>query len=792
MLVDERDRQWVAQHLRPLVGLEAVSSGGDGGRVEAFAAWRRFVEALAEEGPTVLVFEDIHWADEGLLDFIDLVADRAGAVPLLLVCTARPELFERREHWGGGKSNANTISLTPLSDEDTARLVGGLLDQSLLPAEVQQPLLAHAGGNPLYVQEYVRMLQDRDVLVHDAGGWKLVGDVAGLPESLKGIIAARLDTLSAEEKVLLQDAAVVGKTAWIGAVCALTERNTWQAEELLHTLERKQLVHRVRRSSIEGETEFQFGHALTRDVAYSQIRRADRAQKHEAAAQWIEHLAAGRDDKAELLADHYTQALSLRGAMGEPTSPIAPQALAAFTEAATQAAATHAHLAAARYFEAALGLAAPQDDLQRAALLLGQANALFDGETATPDLLEAAIPAQLTVGDWDAAAQIERMLGRWYQESGADGENAEEHLTRAAAYAARVPPSDTMCMIAYDQAFRLVTSGEQANALALVNQMIPLAEEGGLAIGRALLLIWRGCARVDLGDYDGVADMYEAAETLAEHAHARTSAAYGNLADTLQGLGDLNAVDDAYRKAAEWATRFALPSYMTWIASERAYQAYHAADWDTADRLLTQAAASEPSPFDSHHIRFVRAHLDLGRGDTTAASQAAAAVVLYSEGAENDDFLYMGLALEARCTHTAGNRQASADACDRLLTRFHENAAAGGGALIVVCEIALILVEANRHDDIRNAALKLPEICRWREALLLTADTRYAEAAALYTQIGSHPLAADAHLLAAHQASTEGRTTDATLHTQAVLAFAEQTGAVLYRRQAEQLAAASA
>ena len=275
---------WVARQLRPLVGLDAVTSGGEASQVEAFAAWRRFVEALAENRPTVLVFEDIHWADDALLDFIDLIADRAGAVPLLIVCTARPELFERREHWGGGKPNAQTISLTPLSDDDTARLVGGLLDQALLPAEVQRALLERAEGNPLYAQEYVRMLQDRELLVRE-GGWRtLAGDVVDLPESLHGIIAARLDTLNPDEKALIQDAAVVGKTAWVGAVCALTERSAWQAEELLHGLERKQLLQRVRRSSIQGETEFQFGHALTKDVAYSQIRRADRAQKHEAAA----------------------------------------------------------------------------------------------------------------------------------------------------------------------------------------------------------------------------------------------------------------------------------------------------------------------------------------------------------------------------------------------------------------------------------------------------------------------------------------------------------------------------
>jgi class 3 adenylate cyclase len=239
VLVDEQVRDWVVRRLRTLVGLETtMPAAGEGGRGEAFGAWRRFFEALAEQGPTVLVFEDLHWADDALLDFVDLLADRAGAVPLLIVCTARPELLERRQHWGGGKANATTISLTPLSPDDTARLVGELLHQPLLPAEVQQALLERAEGNPLYAQEYVRMLQDRGLLAQGDGGWALTGQVEGLPESIHGIIAARLDTLSAQERGLLRDAAVVGRTAWLGAVRALTERSAWEAEELLQGLER--------------------------------------------------------------------------------------------------------------------------------------------------------------------------------------------------------------------------------------------------------------------------------------------------------------------------------------------------------------------------------------------------------------------------------------------------------------------------------------------------------------------------------------------------------------------------
>ena len=623
-------------------GWRRASSGGDGGRVEAFAAWRRFVEALAEQSPTVLVFEDIHWADDGLLDFIDLLADRAGAVPLLIACTARPELFERRPGWSGGKTNAHTVSLTPLSDDDTARLVGGLLDQSLLPAEVQQPLLQQAGGNPLYVQEYVRMLQDRGVLVREAGGWALTGEVGDVPESLKGIIAARLDTLSADEKALLEDASVVGKTAWIGAVCALSARSTWEAEELLHGLERKQLVRRARRSSIAGETEFQFGHALTGDVAYSHIRRADRAHKHEAAALWIEQLAGERDDKAELLADHYSQALSLRETMGESTDAIAARAVAAFTEAARQAAATYAYVAAARQYEAALALTQPSDVRKHAMLLLGHATALFNTETATPEILQAAIDAQVTVEDWDAAAQAERMLGGWYQHSAADGEQGDLHRTRAAAYAARMPPSDTMCMIAYDQAFGLVIGGEPAQALTLVNQMIPLAEQAHLTVGRALLVTWRGQARIALGDAEGLTDARDAADTLAQEAHPRTIAAYANLADALRGLGRMAEADTAYASADHWSTRFALPTYTSWVLSERAFQAYHAALWIEADDLLTEAKLTDHNAFDETVANKTRGRMLLARGDTEAALQEAAATVAYGEASRNDDLLFLG------------------------------------------------------------------------------------------------------------------------------------------------------
>jgi class 3 adenylate cyclase len=182
------DVEWVVSHLRPLVG----QGDAGGSQEEAFAAWRRFFEALAEEHALVLMFEDIQWADDGLLDFIEHLTDWATDVPLFILCTARRELLERRPTWGGGKVNAATIALAPLTDEETARLIWAL------GAETPQELLERCGGNPLYAEQYVRMLAER-------------GTTEALPESVQGIIAARLDSLPAEEKVVLQDAAVVGK-----------------------------------------------------------------------------------------------------------------------------------------------------------------------------------------------------------------------------------------------------------------------------------------------------------------------------------------------------------------------------------------------------------------------------------------------------------------------------------------------------------------------------------------------------------------------------------------------------
>ena len=169
LVPDASEARWVETQLRRLVGVSAEEEGGGDRRDEAFAAWRRFFEALAERLPAVLVFEDLHWADDNLLDFVDYLVDWATDSPLLVLGTARPELLERRPGWGGGKSNATTTSLSPLSEQDTARLISSLLEETVMPAEKQALLLSRAGGNPLYAEEYARMVAERGIASHGRG-----------------------------------------------------------------------------------------------------------------------------------------------------------------------------------------------------------------------------------------------------------------------------------------------------------------------------------------------------------------------------------------------------------------------------------------------------------------------------------------------------------------------------------------------------------------------------------------------------------------------------------------------
>ena len=400
VLADTGDANWVESQLRSLVGLSAESSSATTVAI-GLRRLARFLEAMAEQRPLVVVFEDLHWADESLLDFVDELVDWVTDVPLLAVATARPELLERRPGWGGGKLNATTLALPPLSEEQTALLIAQLLERSVLAADSQQALLERAGGNPLYAEQFAELFLERGST-----------DELGLPETLQGIIAARLDGLADTEKDLLRDAAVIGKVFWASAV-----RNGSDAPTTLHSLERKGFVRRQKRSSVEGETEFAFAHALVRDVAYGQIARADRAQKHRRRRRVDRGPRAPgrprRDACPPLAVGVRARLVRRRG--GCASSQV--NARLALREAGDRAAALNAYLTAERYYAEALALWPDADPSARTSCFGELGHSTLRGDDRRQDALEEARDALLAVGEAEPAAEAEAFLahGAWYR-----------------------------------------------------------------------------------------------------------------------------------------------------------------------------------------------------------------------------------------------------------------------------------------------------------------------------------------------------------------------------------------
>ena len=258
----------------------------------------------------MLVQEDIHWADDGLLEFLEYLA-RWAEGPILVLCLARHELLERRSAWGGGIPNAASIVLEPLDATESAQLVDGLLAGGL-PSELRDRVVALADGNPLFTEELVRMFVDRGVVRFADDTWQLARPVeeVEIPGSIQAVLAARLDGLPAAEKRAAQNASVVGRIFWDALIAHLARQGASDTGEVLRRLRVKELVVPRSPSALAGAAEFGFRHVLIRDVAYESLPKRDRAAKHLDVARWAESTMADRQDEmVELLAAHYLAAL---------------------------------------------------------------------------------------------------------------------------------------------------------------------------------------------------------------------------------------------------------------------------------------------------------------------------------------------------------------------------------------------------------------------------------------------------------------------------------------------------
>jgi class 3 adenylate cyclase/tetratricopeptide (TPR) repeat protein len=585
------ERQWLESRLAPLLGLagDMEARAGTPEQAEAFTAWRRFLEAVAARRPLVMVLEDLHWADDALLAFVRHLGEEARDVPLLVVATARPELFDRQP------DRAATISLAPLSDADTARLIAALLGQAVAPDGAHTTLLGRIGGNPLYAEQVCRMLDDQGLLERDDHSVRVTAAETVLPDSVQAVIAARLDTLAPERRSLLQDAAVVGTVFWSGALGAIDGRDPAGATADLQELARRAFIRPVRASSVAGEAEYAFWHNLTREVAYGQLPRTARVAKHRAVAAWIEEVAGDRvADHAELLAHHYLTALELaRAARATEEAAALHDPACRFLVLAGDRAMTLDVARADSHYQRALSLL-PAAHPGRARALEKAAEAAQQAGRATQAsaLLAEAIAGFEAGGDHlgagEAMARQARVL--WYR-----GETARSRrlVADAIAMLEREAPGPGLADAYLEMGKEVWTSGRPAEALEWLQQAMDLAERAGADDIRQRALQYRGCARDEIGDLGGLQDVRESVELGLRLGLGRgTALAYGNLGAELFELEGPAAGMRAMEAGLALCEQRAITEVAHWLSVSVVECLFDLGRWDDAlglaERLLAR------------------------------------------------------------------------------------------------------------------------------------------------------------------------------------------------------------
>jgi len=651
---DTDEARWLEARLAPLVGAE--SDGVAASREESFTAWRRYVEEMAARYPCVLVVEDLHWADDALLDFLEHLLDWSAPVPLLLLCTARPELFERRSAWGGGKRNATTISLSPLTRDDAGRLLQVLLERSVLPAETQTLLLERTGGNPLYAEQFARMLAEREG----------VDDVA-VPETVHALVAARLDTLRPELKSLLHDAAVVGRVFWTGALAALEGRSRDDVRRDLNELVHREFVRPVRVSSIEGEDELSFWHALMRDVAYQQIPRAPRADKHVGAARWVEGIAGERlEDHAGILAYHYGEAYDLARAAGVERPEVAERLRRALVLAGDRAMQLDAE-AAERYFRRAVELAHDRP-AERAAAQAKLAHTLNTRGHAQEAMAayEEAIPVLLETDEVAAGIALTRLSSAAW--SRGEMERTRDTALRSIEVLARHPGPELVR--AYGSAaLSEAIAGRYDEAQQLLDAGLAIADGQGVE-NVVTLLHARASVRGYQGDARCVDDVREARDLALRLGLGRDAAiAMNNLGDSEAWYVGLTQARETWEKAIAFSLERGLIGPAMWQRGERLKCLYHAGEWDAA---LTEAAEvlawemeRSAGPLEVY-ARLPLAGIHVHRGDVDAAGSQVAALLPAARRSGDPQVVVPALSVAALVASAVGDVETAVARLDEL------------------------------------------------------------------------------------------------------------------------------
>jgi class 3 adenylate cyclase/tetratricopeptide (TPR) repeat protein len=571
------EREWLRSRLEPLLGIVERDEEQTIPVREIADAWARVLGFAAAERPLVLQIDDLHWAEPAFLEIVERLADALSRRRVLLLCTARPELLEREEPWGAGRTNATTIGLEALSETETGQLLTTLLTQAAMDAPTRESLLARAGGNPLYALEFARMLGEQTA----------PPERMAMPESVKAVIAARLDAIPTELRALVQDASIGGSSFWPGMLSDLGGRTEADVAESMTSLVRRGLVQPAAASAIRGEPEFVFTHGLIGEVAYERIPRAQRALRHRAVGEWMERVSAGRaDGLAETLARHYATAVELAEAAGdrenaESARRPALRWLTVATERATRIDAAGAFAFADR----AVGIA-PAGSRERAAVLtnsarMGRRSGRIEAAEVANRYREA-LAIHRALGDARAVGDTLTSLGSHTAATG-DTAGGRALLAEAVETLEALPPGSE---IARAYAFRAedeLFAGRSSEAVAFAERALDLLRSDVDDELVVMCLHIRGDSRCAIGDERGLEDLREAlriSEASANVFAIVTSENY--LAEWQWAMGEPQVALATFERALELAERRGAVDRVQWTKAGGLWLLLALGEWDRA------------------------------------------------------------------------------------------------------------------------------------------------------------------------------------------------------------------
>ena len=576
---DPDERRWVEPRLAHLLGLE---EGAAGDQENLFSAWRILFERLAAQAPTILVFEDMQWADTGLLDFLEYLLEWSRSHPLFVIALARPELADKRPTWGVGKRSFASLYLEPLSAEAMTDLLTGLVPG--LPDELRESILARAEGIPLYAVETVRMLLDRGLLAQEGNVYQPTGPVETLevPETLHALIAARLDSLSPEERRLVQNGAVLGKTFTKQGLEALTGLPGEELEPLLAGLLRKEILSIQADPASPERGQYSFLQDIVKHVAYETISKKERKAKHLAAAEFLSSVwSAEEDEIVEVVASHYLDAYAAAPDDAD-AEEIRARARDMLVRAAERAASLGASAEAQRAFERAVELTddpSARADLHERAGTTARVGGRADEAAAH---YERAIELFEAAGATHPAARVSARLAEILWDRGRI-EQGLESMDQAFEVLSQEEPDEDLAVLAAQLGRFLFFAGDEDLAFERIEVALDLAEALSLPEVFSQALNSKGMI-LSARDrsQEALALLRYSLQVALEHDKPSAALrAYYNVADSLMRVDRYEEAANAVRDGLVLARRVG-NRYWEWLLLGQVYPLFALGRWDEA------------------------------------------------------------------------------------------------------------------------------------------------------------------------------------------------------------------